>query len=474
MKYTTLVVLVVALLALAARGTGRAASSSFYVDSVSGNDNNPGTQSSPWQSLTRANQQVLAPGDSLLLKRGSFWSGQYLQVSQSGTSAARIRVDAYGTGLAPVISGASSCVMVTGDYVTVRGLKLDNCSWAGIEFAEGATFGLAEFNTLTNNVAGAHVATGASDNTIQYNTIADNNKMNVLTPCPPSCSDDSGAWGVLLNGDRNIVANNTISGSDAFSYDFGRDGAAVEIFNGAANVIQRNKAIDNETFSELGGSATRDNSFVYNSARSAVGQGKFVVLTGVTQNTSLINNSVYLTGATSQGIVCSSGCTTSVLHTRNNVIEAVLKAGYADAAFDDAYGVYSGFIQFPLGPNSISADPQFRSTTDLRVELTSPAVDSGTSLGYTSDVDGKTVPLDNNNDGVRTVNRGSNESLAPPTQCPDLTGDHIVDISDATKLTNWYARAAPPAPASYDLYHDGFIELADLTYVAGWFGQRSC
>ena len=473
MKYTTLAIFACVLVALAAHGAASAAGS-FYVDNVYGNDGNPGTQAAPWQSLTRANRQVLAPGDSLLLKRGGFWSGQDLQVSENGTSGARINVDAYGTGAAPVVSGASSCVMVTGDYVTVRNLKLDSCSWAGIEFGEGATFGLAEFNTLSHNIAGANVASGASDNTIQKNTIVDNNKMKVLTPCPTNCNDDNGAWGVLLNGDRNVVAYNTISGSDAYSYDYGRDGAAVEIFNGAANIIHRNKAADNETFSELGGSATRDNSFIYNSVRSAVGQGKFVVLTGVAKNTTLTNNSVYLTGSISQGIVCSSGCNTGVLHSRNNLIKAVLKAGYADAPFDDAFGIYSGFIQFALGANSVEADPKFRSTTDLRVEPASPAVDSGASLGYTADVDAQVVPMDNNNDGVKTVNRGSNEGLAPPTYCPDFDGNHVADISDLVKLTSWYGRTAPPAPATYDVNHDGYVDVLDVTYVAGWFGRVPC
>jgi hypothetical protein len=295
-----------------------------------------------------------------------------------------------------------------------------------------------------------------------------------LTPCPPECNNDNGAWGVLLNGDRNVVAYNTISGSGAYSYDYGRDGAAVEVYNGAANTIQRNKAVDNETFSELGGAATRDNSFIYNSVRSAVTQGKFVVLTGVAKNTSLNNNSVYLTGVNSQGIVCSSGCNTGVLHARNNLIKAVLKAGYSDAPFDDGFGIYSGFIQFALGASSLAADPKFRSTTDLRVEPSSPAVDTGASLGYTTDVDAKPVPLDNNNDGVKTVNRGSNEWLAPPTQCPDFNGDHLVDISDAIKLTNWYGRSAPPAPAGYDVTHDGFVDVLDVSYVSGWFGRRSC
>jgi len=108
-------------------------------------------------------------------------------------------------------------VYVSGDYVTVRNLTLDNCSWAGIQFAAGATFGLAELNTVSHNAAGIHVATGSSDNMIQKNTVVNNNKMSVLTPFPPSCSHDSGAFGILLNGNRNKVGHNTISGSDAFS-----------------------------------------------------------------------------------------------------------------------------------------------------------------------------------------------------------------------------------------------------------------
>src|SRR5207245_2456964 len=108
-KYTTLALLVSALVALAAHG-GVSAAGSFYVDSLNGNDSNPGTQAAPWQSLTRANKQLLAPGDSLLLKRGSLWSGQQVEVTENGTPSARIKVDAYGSGPAPVVSGASTCV----------------------------------------------------------------------------------------------------------------------------------------------------------------------------------------------------------------------------------------------------------------------------------------------------------------------------------------------------------------------------
>jgi len=460
--------LVAAFLILADAGSV-SASGSYYVDSVNGNDGNAGTQSAPWQSLSRANAQVLAPGDSLFLKRGSSWSAQALLVPENGTASNRITVDAYGSGASPLISGASNCAYVSGDYVTVRNLTLDDCSWAGIQFAAEASFGLAELNTVSHNAAGVHVATGSSDNTIQKNTVVNNNKMSVLTPCPPSCSDDSGAFGILLNGNRNKVANNAISGSDTFSYDFGRDGAAVELYNASANTIQRNVAIDNETFSELGGASTTDNTFIYNSVRSATQQAKFVVLPGVALNTTLRNNSAYLTDANSQGFVCYSSCSPTVLHMRNNLVEAVLKAGYADGAFDDGYGIYKGPAQFSPGPSSMLAEPLFDSPTNLHLQPTSPAIDSGMALGYSTDVEGSPVPSYN-------PNRGAYEAQAAQTTvCLDFNADGYVDITDISSLTAWFGSPVPPAPARYDVAPDpldGFVDITDVSRMTALFGQR--
>ena len=48
---------------------------------------------------------------------------------------------------------------------------------------------------------------GGYDNVIAGNTFQNNNKMSVNTP---GGYDDSGAFGVLLNGDRNEVAGGLI------------------------------------------------------------------------------------------------------------------------------------------------------------------------------------------------------------------------------------------------------------------------
>jgi hypothetical protein len=240
--------------------------------------------------------------------------------------------------------------------------------------------------------------------------------MSVLTP---GGDDDSGAFGILLHGDRNEIAFNRISGHDAFSYDYGRDGGAVEIYGGQNNHIHHNVAEQNDAFTELGDARSANNTFAYNLVRSTLTSSTFLVTRGAASSfgpvlgTRAYNNTVYLTGASSQGFVCHAGCSASILVMRNNVIQAVAKVGYADAAFDEDYDLFfGGQLQFTRGAHSLVADPRFASpsTGDFHLLSTSPAIDSGLAgLAYSVDLDGRAVPLDGNGDGTAVVDRGAYE-----------------------------------------------------------------
>lgn len=77
----------------------------YYIDSQSGSDANRGTSiSSPWKSLERVNQQVFRPGDQILFKAGSEWTGE-LHPLGSGTSKRPIVIGRYGEGERPLIQG---------------------------------------------------------------------------------------------------------------------------------------------------------------------------------------------------------------------------------------------------------------------------------------------------------------------------------------------------------------------------------
>jgi parallel beta-helix repeat protein len=387
----------------------------YYVDDVNGNDGNSGlSEAAAWRSLERASSFTMGAGERLLFKRGGVWAGT-LKIEESGAGGVPVVIASYGSGPLPIIQGANDCVALFGSGVLITQIQAQDC-WSGVRIPAGASLNRLEGNVFTGNVAGVLVSSGASDNVIAGNTIQNNNKMSVNTP---GGYDDSGAFGVLLNGDRNEVAHNSISGSDAFSYDYGRDGAAVEVYGGQGNNIHHNVAVDNHTFSELGEPRTRDNTFGYNLVLSSLPDSTFLVTRGgkdgygPVANTRLVNNTVVMTGPGSQGFVCHGGCDSSVLTMRNNIIQAALKAGYADGAFDEDYNIYAGGItQFPLGPHSAVGNPMFNNAAagDFHLAGGSPAVDGGVDAGYGADLDGRSVPRDGNADGIAVADRGAFES----------------------------------------------------------------
>ena len=387
----------------------------YYVDDVNGYDGNPGTSEvAPWRSLERASDFTIPPGARMLFRRGGVWAGT-LKVEESGAGDVPVVIGSYGSGPLPVIQGANDCIVLFGSGIVVAQMQMQDC-WSGVRIPGGAAFNRVQDSVLAGNVAGVLVSSGASDNVIIGNTFQNNNKMSVNTP---GGYDDSGAFGVLLNGDRNEVAYNHISGSVAFSYDYGQDGAAVEIYKGQGNSVHHNTAVDNQTFTELGDALSRDNTFGYNLVLSSLADSTFLVTRGGADghgpvaNTRVFNNTVVMTGPGSEGFVCHGGCNGGVLTMRNNVIQAVLKAGYADGAFDEDYNIYGGGItQFPLGPHSGVSNPLLINPGggDLHLALGSPAIDSGIDTGYGADLEGRSVPRDGNGDGVAIPDRGAFES----------------------------------------------------------------
>jgi hypothetical protein len=80
----------------------------YYVDNcVSvGNDLNKGTSpSAPWLTINKVNTSKFNPGDSILFQSTCTWREQ-LTVPSSGSAGSPIMFGAYGTGAAPIISGA--------------------------------------------------------------------------------------------------------------------------------------------------------------------------------------------------------------------------------------------------------------------------------------------------------------------------------------------------------------------------------
>lgn len=401
------IVLSAALLTAPAAAHATTAALTYYVDSSAGNDSADGkTSATAWRSLAKVNGFPFDPGDRISFKRGGSWTGT-LTLSRSGTEGNPIVVQAYGSGNLPVVGGpVTNCVQVTGSHWFIGDLRASNCNWAGFElFGDNIVMDTIQAD---GSVTGVSIVDGADRNTIRWSTIKNNTKMSKLTPKEVNPDDDSGAFGFLVHGNDNVISRNVISGHYAFSYDYGFDGAAVEIFNGNRNRIEYNTTSDNETFTELGrngaGKTADGNVFGYNSVTSTKAQAGFLVTRGAASHigpvrgTVAVNNSVYLPNG--DGFSCDAGCGADILKLRSNVIKVGKKVGYEDAfdsgdpadSADENRGVYSGSqYQFTLGPNSVKADPLFTSATDLRPKAGSPAIGRGENSGFPYDLAGKSL-----------------------------------------------------------------------------------
>lgn len=396
----------------------------YYVDCTGGDDRAGTSAETAWQSLSKASSASLGPGDQLLLKRGCLWTGP-LTLDGIGSQAAPIRVAAYGTGADPEIhDGNPANVLIKGRWLEAESLAVRSrpaatdtgCreqpvgSRSGFTFASGASDNTLRHVVSTGHSMGIWMAPGSRRNRVLHSIVKDNVSLTVNDKANPD--NDAGAFGILINGDSNEVAYSDFSNNLAWcSYDYGIDGASVEIYAAKGNRIHHNRSREEGTFTELGGARTADNVFARNLVTSAVEACIFLNVRGAASKwgpnlgTVAVNNTVYLTGAQSQGVICGDGCGPDILDLRNNLIWAGWKGAYVDGQPRESNNIFwktggNPLIQnLTLHATSRKADPLFEDVAkgDFRLAPGSPALDAGdpmvAPLGGGVDLNGNPVPL---------------------------------------------------------------------------------
>lgn len=102
----------------------------YYVDSQKGSDKNDGTlPEKAWKTLDRVNTTVYAPGDKILFRGGTSYTGQ-LKPNGSGKSGSPIIIDKFGQGPRPRIDGQGAVLdtllLENVEYWQVSNLEITN------------------------------------------------------------------------------------------------------------------------------------------------------------------------------------------------------------------------------------------------------------------------------------------------------------------------------------------------------------
>ena len=332
------------------------------------------------------NRASLVPGDQVRFKAGCVWPGP-LVAKWKGTAASPILIGQYGTGGTPEIRNHRDIVQIWGSYLIVQDLvtrstpagydstcQNNPMGWRiGFRFLPGSSYNTLRYTASVGLYNGIFVEAGSHHNKIFNNHLIKNN----LKDEPPY--GGGGTVGILLSGEDNDVSYNDISGSDACSRDYVRDGSAIEIYKGRRNLVHHNTAIDNNTFIELGHKNTADNTIAYNKVYSSLKIASFLVTRGAGDQglgpavgTRAYNNSVYLTGANSYAVQCLKGCNPSILSLRNNIIMSQWYIGYSDAPFDEGNNIYwqpqgNPQVWFPMSSSSRLLDPKWHESGRVRL-----------------------------------------------------------------------------------------------------------
>lgn len=121
----------------------------FYIKN-SGNDTSSGlTVSKAWQSITKLNNSIFVPGDSILFEGGSIFNGNiYFSPSNTGTSENPIFIGSYGTNKASINAGNSF-----GFYAyNNEGFEINNLIFQGSGITNNTSVGVGFYMDLINNV----------------------------------------------------------------------------------------------------------------------------------------------------------------------------------------------------------------------------------------------------------------------------------------------------------------------------------
>lgn len=195
-------------------GTRPASTGPTYYLSPGGNDANPGTSPDrPWQTLNKAARELRA-GDTLLLRGGTYRTGNFFQPANSGTSDNPITIKAYPNEV-PVITGAptyNAYFMIIGkSWITIDGLHFVDTTGGTLIWTDSASRLLIRNCSFSSHGGDdmINIARGG------YNRIENNTFDTTGDPSGPGAGDH-----IYIRGsDYNIIQGNYFKKAGHYAID---------------------------------------------------------------------------------------------------------------------------------------------------------------------------------------------------------------------------------------------------------------
>lgn len=390
-----------------------------YVSNAGDDDTGDGSIGDPWETVDKINTEQAGwnnENHAVYFLRGDSWDEELVIDGAQVPTGAYRRFGAYGedTDPRPVIGGTShsNCISVIRGPVLITDLHADDCSWAGLQVDNMNVSSLKPLHiygsVFSNNVAGVHVGTATSGSlsfpsvTVSASQFIDNNKYIIEA----GGDNDSGAWGILVNGSGTHISGNYFTGQRYVGGDYGTDGASVEQYKGlnggsSSIYVWGNVSYNDDTFIEDFShptttiSFTAEENFIYG---DVLNQKAFVIITS-NGNKIMQRNTIRLTGGYSGSAHQFAVNCTSCDQFDNNIVHVSgsdRRSFFTNNSAVADYNIFKPASYCPTsqcdGTNQENVDPLLTSATDRHLTSTSPAIDAGdttfTNCCITTDMDG--------------------------------------------------------------------------------------
>jgi hypothetical protein len=403
----------------------------YYVDSIGGNDNNPGDSASrAWKTIAKVNSAALKPGDSVLFSCGQTWR-QTLVIENNGTPEKPITYGSYGAGEKPILSidtgidnntvKINSCsnlivkdlclengqawggtlLIYASQNVQVRNSTIRNGVWSVVDIRES--------NNVVLESCSIYGCTKTSD---PYGFVVQIVSSNGCTVRGCKMYDSSNTTGAtvldLYESSQNIVEMNEVYGP---SY----NGIYIRPYS-HSNIVRYNFIHDIDGVGIQIREGSNNNTLLYNILSNnwpAIHSDGDTPISG----TKIFNNTIYASGINHNGIIINH--TNTNCQIRNNIIFVGEDSGALNVHAESIKGTSSDYNCFmnvysPLviwgsvtyhkkdfqkylndtgmDSHSILADPLFsvsvpQAIADFMPQGGSPVINAGSSIsGLTRDI----------------------------------------------------------------------------------------